>query len=552
MKEITRIHIAKVSYDIETAAKKELEKYINKLELYADDAELLQDIEIRITELLAERGVTKDSVITSDDVKAVRVQLGEPQDFMGDGGDIAVGVVKELDGDTTRKLYRDKDSAILGGVLSGVARFFRIDPIWTRLIFVILLFVSFGTAALVYVIAWIAIPAARTAAEKLRMSGQSVTLGSIRELNEQDEQLAGEYRTASIVRRALQLGVGTISALAAVGALFVTIGGAFGLLLGTGANAPIVEYIPHSSWVLWLAYGLLVFAGILLTSLFTVFSFAAFRRTYSKRMTVATIAILILGVVSAGLAGSLVAYHGWQASEQIQRDTKTKTVSLSSSFGAVKQLKVNSGSNAIGWGDYSDARVEYIVDDTPRYELTALPGTAPKITVDGDVAALTIERAEGNRMHYSSPTLKIYGPALEKMAVESGSVSYSTTKPQANLTVESQEANGNVELYGSYEKVDVAGGTINLDGSSVEVLDVRIGVQGRIEAGTVRSLAVAQPDVCPSLSERYENVSRVVVRAVTSGEMTYNGQAISAKTHETPCGVVVIGQEDEYDERYDN
>ena len=92
MKEITRIHIAKTAYDIELAAKKAIEKYITALERYADDPELLGDIEIRITELLKERGVQAGGVITADDVAAVRAQLGEPSEFLPEGaGDIAVG-----------------------------------------------------------------------------------------------------------------------------------------------------------------------------------------------------------------------------------------------------------------------------------------------------------------------------------------------------------------------------------------------------------------------------------------------------------------------------
>ena len=52
MNEITRIHIAKTAYDIEIAAKKQLEKYIKSLETYTQDSDVLTDIEIRMTELL--------------------------------------------------------------------------------------------------------------------------------------------------------------------------------------------------------------------------------------------------------------------------------------------------------------------------------------------------------------------------------------------------------------------------------------------------------------------------------------------------------------------
>ncbi len=51
MKEITRIHIAKVPYDAEVEAKKELEAYLRTLEAYSNDSEIINDIEIRITEI---------------------------------------------------------------------------------------------------------------------------------------------------------------------------------------------------------------------------------------------------------------------------------------------------------------------------------------------------------------------------------------------------------------------------------------------------------------------------------------------------------------------
>src|SRR6266496_1914776 len=90
MKEITRIHIAKVSYEAEIEAKRELESYLKTLEAYSEDADILDDVEVRMTEILADRGVKAGGVITTKDVTALEEQLGEPRDFMG-AGDIAVG-----------------------------------------------------------------------------------------------------------------------------------------------------------------------------------------------------------------------------------------------------------------------------------------------------------------------------------------------------------------------------------------------------------------------------------------------------------------------------
>src|SRR5690606_21362044 len=116
------------------------------LETYAEDAELLSDIEIRITELLAERGVMAGGVITASDVAAVRAQLGEPSDFAGED----VGSKEPVPDEEPRRVYRDEDEAVLGGVLAGFAKFFGIDALWVRLAFIVLLLASFGTALLLY------------------------------------------------------------------------------------------------------------------------------------------------------------------------------------------------------------------------------------------------------------------------------------------------------------------------------------------------------------------------------------------------------------------
>ena len=115
MKEITRVHIAKQPYDIEVEAKKELEKYMKKLELYAGDEEILADIEIRITELLAEAGVEKGGVITSAEVASVRERLGEPEEFAELVGHICSnrflnGSVIRLDGANRMPYYSAADS----------------------------------------------------------------------------------------------------------------------------------------------------------------------------------------------------------------------------------------------------------------------------------------------------------------------------------------------------------------------------------------------------------------------------------------------------------
>lgn len=61
--------------------------------------------------------------------------------------------------DTTsyRKLYRSRTDRKIAGVCGGIANYYRVDPVWIRLIFVIF-FLAGGSAFLVYVIMWLIVP----------------------------------------------------------------------------------------------------------------------------------------------------------------------------------------------------------------------------------------------------------------------------------------------------------------------------------------------------------------------------------------------------------
>lgn len=539
MKEITRIHLAKVAYDIELDAKKEIQKYTSALERYTDDAELLEDIEIRMTELLAERGVVAGGVITKDDISAIRSQLGEPSDFLpDDAGDIAVGA--SIDSDSSRRLFRDMDGAILGGVNAGIARYFGINSLWVRLIFIILLFVSFGTVALVYIVLWLVVPPARTAAEKLQSAGQPVTLGSIRELNAQVEHQPNN-RTPFVMRRVLLAGLGVLSTLAALAALAATVMGIIAVV-GIRDGSLFGHWSMDAGQVIagvggmdWLLFGLLVFGGILLTLLFSLVSYMAFTGKATKRLVTSGIIIIVLGVITGiGAIGTGV-YRGYQINSAIARDMRSTTVALPQMNG-VKRIKVDmrSGEAPIY------LPVDYIVDKRPRYELYALPSTKPVVTVEGDTATITVKFTQKDVRNYlSSSRITVYGPALDEITVASGEARYENSTPQEKMTAKVIE--GNLAVLGSFNTVVTQGGSIDITNSTVTNLDASMEPQGSVFAGVVRSLTVSQPDACPSSSR--EDAVTVEVSAVTSGIMRYNGQEMKAATHRTPCGSVLIGSQ---------
>jgi phage shock protein PspC (stress-responsive transcriptional regulator) len=92
---------------------------------------------------------------------------------------------------SVRKMFRDTDKKVVGGVAAGVAAYFGTDITLIRVLFVILAFVG-GLGIGLYVVLWIALPQAKTITERMQMQGEPVTLSNIESsvkkgLNEKDE-----------------------------------------------------------------------------------------------------------------------------------------------------------------------------------------------------------------------------------------------------------------------------------------------------------------------------------------------------------------------------
>ena len=127
MKEITRIHLAKTAFSVEIDAKKSLEKYLNSIQknMHAD-AEAMKEIEARMVEILVERGVMKEGIISDDDVLAIKTQMGEPRDFSDDSED-STDELTDNNEKPEKQLMRDTDGAVIGGVCAGIAAYFNIS-----------------------------------------------------------------------------------------------------------------------------------------------------------------------------------------------------------------------------------------------------------------------------------------------------------------------------------------------------------------------------------------------------------------------------------------
>ncbi|MDZ7740757.1 MAG: PspC domain-containing protein [Bacteroidota bacterium] len=183
MKKTFNINISGIIFHIDEDAYQKLNAYLEKLKSHFRNTEgrdeIINDIENRIAEILQERLTEKKEVVSLEDVNQVIGIMGQPSDFADESEDSSAADATGPRYYTARKrLFRDPENKVIGGISSGIAAYFNLDPLWIRLFFLITLFVG-GTGILVYIILWIAMPEASTTADRLQMRGEPVNIDNI-------------------------------------------------------------------------------------------------------------------------------------------------------------------------------------------------------------------------------------------------------------------------------------------------------------------------------------------------------------------------------------
>lgn len=200
MKKTLTVNLGGTVFNIDDDAYRLLDNYLSNLKMHfrkeAGADEIVDDIERRISELFAEKLSAGSQVITIADVEEVIARMGKPEDMeMGEESDgSASGSTYTgsgygsgswsgsgaTDSDSPRRrLYRNPDDKMLGGVISGLAAYLGWDVTLLRLLLLVILICGYGTLIPVYIVCWLVIPEARTAAEKLSMRGEAVTVENI-------------------------------------------------------------------------------------------------------------------------------------------------------------------------------------------------------------------------------------------------------------------------------------------------------------------------------------------------------------------------------------
>ncbi len=187
MNKTLSINISGIVFNIEEDAYESLKSYLNKIKSHFRNEEgceeIVADIEARLAELLKAKIHAGKQVLVMVDINDAISVMGQPEDFAEasssqESKKEETHTAQGYYGNKRRRVFRDPDSKILGGVCSGIGNYFDIDPLWIRLGLVIMFF-GFGTGLILYIILWVIIPEAKTTAEKLEMRGEPVDINTI-------------------------------------------------------------------------------------------------------------------------------------------------------------------------------------------------------------------------------------------------------------------------------------------------------------------------------------------------------------------------------------
>lgn len=180
MNKTLTINIAGSVFHIDENAYQKLDQYLKAIKRSfpkEEQDEIIHDIEIRIAELFSENITDINQVVTLNDVDRVISIMGKPEDYILDEENTTEQNTQYIY-TGSKKLYRDGENAMVGGVLAGLGHYFKVDTVWMRIIFIILV-LFYGTGILLYLILWIIVPEAKTTSQILEMQREPVNISTI-------------------------------------------------------------------------------------------------------------------------------------------------------------------------------------------------------------------------------------------------------------------------------------------------------------------------------------------------------------------------------------
>lgn len=202
MNKIININLAGQAIAIDEKAYDTLKSYLSTLEKHfrntSSGSEILEDIEARIAEMFQIKIRNGQSFIDQAAVDEAIEVMGSPKD-MGYAEE-AEEVYEEEEYDGRKKLFRDSEDKILGGVCSGLAAYLDVDTSVVRLLTIVLVIFA-GIGIIPYLILWVILPQTRTPQDRFRMHGETPDIDRIaKRVRKEAENVASNIKKNESLR----------------------------------------------------------------------------------------------------------------------------------------------------------------------------------------------------------------------------------------------------------------------------------------------------------------------------------------------------------------
>jgi len=338
MNKTVNINLGGMFFHIDEDAYQKLTRYFDaikrSLSKSSGQEEIIKDIEMRVSELLTEKQKSEKHVVTIKEVDEVITVMGQPEDYIieDDGPNAAAG--RDFSAPRiSKKLYRDKENGMIGGVATGLGHYFGIEAVWLKIMFLIFVFAGFGTGILLYIILWIVTPEAVTTSEKLEMTGEPVTISNIeKKVREEFDNVSGKIKNVDYDKYGNQIKTGAEKIGSGLGDFIMTVFKIFakflGVLLIIGGLAVLVllfigvftlgtsisMHFPWQNFVeagnltdypVW-AFGLLMFMAVGIPFFFlTLLGFKLLAPNMNSIGNIAKYTLLALWLIAVSVAASI-------------------------------------------------------------------------------------------------------------------------------------------------------------------------------------------------------------------------------------------------------
>lgn len=503
MNEIKHIHLGRTSFTVSVEAYKELREYLDEIRRQVGAGDVVEEVELRMAELLLERGISGEKVVLPADVRYLKDQLGEPADFSDETAEAA----KPSSGEAQKRLYRDTENGMIAGVAAGLANYFGIDAVIVRLLFVITVFFG-GAGVLAYVILWLIVPEARTTSERLQMQGRAVTLDSLREVVDQADVPGAAHRASRTMGKVLE---GIFKALLAFVGVILTVVGALstlwvmalaGYIVLDGAKVAGTVIFPMGSHEVVAFIATVVAVLMVLFSMILIGVAMVRRRWQLPAWGVATIVGLFF--IAASVGGALAPDVVSRLHDRVEALNHSKIVPLT----AFTEADLKGGDTRFIFVPDTKTYVEY-----KYFGKADLHGVSAK--VEGQKLFISTDDFSTDPSCnvfciYSGPDLKVYvhAPALGQVRVSGDQANFynlqALTQPAMTLNVAGNARASLTHVYPTAAELrdnntgdrilalTFGGGAQDADGMSIDNEDN----QGTVSFSRVGLLNVVNDRVC--------------------------------------------------------